>query len=63
MSLNLLQEHIRTRRGTSIDVVAVESHVAEEVADVGEEVVVGEVVVALRVDVEASSRGRTLPKN
>jgi hypothetical protein len=78
MSLNILlgeeehrdlikrrQKHIRFRRGTSVGVggVIVESHVTEEVADVGEEAVVGKVVVSLRVDVQASSHARELPKN
>ena len=38
-------------------------HVAEEDVDVGEEVVVGDVVVGVRVGEKASSRVMTLPKN
>ena len=42
---------------------AVGVHVAEDVVDVGEVVVVGEEVVGIHVDKEVSSRAAALPKN
>src|SRR5664279_5582708 len=55
------KQHVRCR-GRTVRVGG-GRHVAEEVVDVGEEVVVREVVIAVRDGEEVSSRAAALPKN
>jgi hypothetical protein len=47
----MVKDHIRCwcRKGTIVGVVAIERHVAEEVIDVREELLVGEVVLLVGV--------------
>ena len=61
----MIDNHIRRvgRRPVRVGGVVAERHVAKQGVDVGEVVVVGEEVVGVRVDEEASSRAVALPKN
>ena len=59
--MTVFHERDSSSRSTGLGVDILFSHVVHEVVDVGEEVVVGEVVVGIR-DEEVSSRAERSPK-